>query len=176
MSAPFMICVILYVLQEVINNQLDNRSFRCGCKCLSCCDWVPVRGQGGAVEYIQQCYNATDEQPCSPYATCNLYNDTECGYLFSTADQVGFCEVIEPATWPPLLQVPKQEYRDLKYPEVQPEYIPNQNVDPGVAPLLFTGQNPEYAQRLMNSLWARGMSITDAVTQAYLRAQVQYTV
>ena len=39
-SAPFLICVLLYVLQHFINRQLDSRDFKCGCKCLSCCDWV----------------------------------------------------------------------------------------------------------------------------------------
>lgn len=44
LSAPFLICAMLYALQEIINGQLNTNSFRCGCKCLSCCDWVPVRG------------------------------------------------------------------------------------------------------------------------------------
>lgn len=35
------------------------------------------------------------------------YNDSECGFLYSTADQVGFCPVAEPPLWPALLDVPQ---------------------------------------------------------------------
>lgn len=50
LAAPFLVCVLLFVLQNVINKQLDSRDFRCGCKCLSCCDWVPGEeaGRGAA--------------------------------------------------------------------------------------------------------------------------------
>jgi hypothetical protein len=48
LAAPFLICMLLWVLQDVINQQLDARAFRCGCKCLACCDWVaPPAGDGG---------------------------------------------------------------------------------------------------------------------------------
>jgi hypothetical protein len=33
-----------------------------------------------------------------------VHNDSECGYLYSTAEQVAFCPVKEPPLWPPLLQ------------------------------------------------------------------------
>lgn len=73
--------MILWVLQEVINKQLDSRSFRCGCKCLACCDWVPATLGGnassagdasvnGSTPVSYQCYEATDDKPCSPYAKC----------------------------------------------------------------------------------------------------------
>lgn len=55
--------------------------------------------------------------PRDALTTCNLiacvraapqaYNDTECGLLYSTADQVGFCGVAEPPLWPALLDVPQ---------------------------------------------------------------------
>jgi hypothetical protein len=65
--------MLLWVLQDVINQQLDARAFRCGCKCLACCDWVaPPAGDGGgaAANATYLCYQATDERPCSPYAKC----------------------------------------------------------------------------------------------------------
>ncbi len=158
------------------------RDFRCGCKCLACCDWVAgdANGNGTAASgssndtLAYQCYQATDERPCSPYAKCQVstgtmhlhmrglgfdhvqaiavisssmacaqgaarschpavshqdgenmcrlscnavsscpfptvqsYNDSECGFLYSTADQVGFCPVAEPPLWPALLDVPQ---------------------------------------------------------------------
>ena len=88
LAAPFLICMLLWVLQDVINQQLDARSFRCGCKCLSCCDWVAAPGgapgnttSGGAgagasggpgANYTYLCYEATDDRPCSPYAKCQV--------------------------------------------------------------------------------------------------------
>lgn len=44
-AAPFFICALLWILQNVINRQLDSRSFKCGCRCLSCCDWLPTPGK-----------------------------------------------------------------------------------------------------------------------------------
>ncbi|KAL4428467.1 hypothetical protein ABPG75_002556 [Micractinium tetrahymenae] len=182
LAAPFLICMLLWVLQEVINKQLDSRSFRCGCKCLACCDWVPVDGGSGkgstvdgsmngttAVSY--QCYEATDDKPCSPYAKCQAYNDTECGLLYSTADQVGFCGVAEPPLWPALLDVPQERYRGPKAPGFEPEGLPGPpGIPPSAAPMLYTGEDPEAARQLMQAMWARAASITDAVMAAYLAA------
>lgn len=174
LTSPFLICVMLYVLQETINAQLDSRSFRCGCKCLSCCDWVPVRNatsQGG-IDYFYDCFNATDDRPCSPYASCSAYDDTECGYLFSTADQVGFCEVQQPPLWPALLQIPRRQFRTAKYPEIDPQGIPPpQNLPPEATAMLYTGEYKEIASKLMDSMWNRGQTITEAAQAAYLRAQ-----
>ncbi len=173
LSSPFLICVLLYLLQETINSQLDSRDFRCGCKCLSCCDWVPVRGaEGGGVGYVYECYNATSDRPCSPYASCSSYDDTECGYLFSTADQVGFCEVKQPPLWPALVQVPRRQYRSPKYPEIDPGGIPPPAaLPPEAAAMMYTGEDSAVAARLMDAMWARGESVTDAARTAYLRAQ-----
>lgn len=133
---------------------------------------MPVRGEGQSIDYIYQCYNATAERPCSPYASCSSYNDTECGYLFSTADQVGFCEVKQPPLWPALLQVPRYQYRSPKYPEIDPQGIPPPSALPlDALGMLYTGNNPEIASKMMDSMWSRGITITDAAMAAYLRAQ-----
>lgn len=58
-----------------------HRDFRCGCKCLACCDWVAgdtsgngTTSAGGTANdtLVYQCYQATDERPCSPYAKCQV--------------------------------------------------------------------------------------------------------
>ena len=89
LAAPFLICCLLWVMQEVINKQLDSRAFRCGCKCTSCCDWVSTAGSNSSSNSsgngspgsgsdidsggsIYTCYEATDERPCSPYAKCQV--------------------------------------------------------------------------------------------------------
>lgn len=170
-SSPFVICLLLYLLEETINSQLNSRSFRCGCRCLSCCDWVPVRNYS-TISYVYECYNATADRPCSPYASCSAYNDTYCGYLFSTADQVGFCEVKQPPLWPALVQIPRQAYRSAKYPEIDPGGIPPPPIlPPDATNTMYTGQNMDVAAQLMNSMWSRAQTITDAAVNAYLRAQ-----
>jgi hypothetical protein len=63
--APFFICVLLWVLQEVINKQLDTRDFRCGCKCLSCCAWVPTEGDPGAAPRLGRTLRRRKERPAS---------------------------------------------------------------------------------------------------------------
>ncbi len=135
---------------------------------------MPVRNataQGG-IDYFYDCFNATDDRPCSPYASCSAYNDTECGYLFSTADQVGFCEVQQPPLWPALLQIPRRQFRTPKYPEVDPQGIPPpQNLPPEATAMLYTGNNQQIASKLMDSMWNRGQTITQAAQAAYLRAQ-----
>lgn len=95
--------MLLWVLQDVINKQLDARSFRCGCKCLVCCDWVPVDGanatsSGGeplngtsAVSY--QCYQATGEKPCSPYAKCQARRSG------STSNAFAACAFLAHLAW-----------------------------------------------------------------------------
>ena len=66
------ICALLFVMQEVVNRQLNSPSFSCGAFCLSCCDWLPTILDNGTVATIYQCYNATDDRPCSPYADCKV--------------------------------------------------------------------------------------------------------
>ncbi|KAL4858934.1 ABC transporter A family member 5 [Chlorella vulgaris] len=176
LAAPFIICMLLWVLQEVINQQLDARAFRCGCKCLSCCDWVSLPGSnmtgaGGSGTLVYQCYQATDDRPCSPYAKCQAYNDSVCGFLYSTAEQVAYCPVEEPPLWPALMEVPRVEHRGPKVPAVMPEALPSPGIPPSDAPMLFTGDDPAAAQQLMQAMWGRGQSITDAVLAAYVASQ-----
>jgi hypothetical protein len=174
LSGPFLICMLLWVLQNVINQQLDSRDFRCGCKCLACCDWVAGDASGNGTDasgsgngtLVYQCYQATDERPCSPYAKCQSYNDSECGFLYSTADQVGFCPVAEPPLWPALLDVPQEQYRGSKAPDLLPNEIPTRGIPPSDAPMLFTGGDSQAAERLMGAMWARQQPITDAVSGA----------
>ncbi|PRW44292.1 ABC transporter A family member 7-like isoform A [Chlorella sorokiniana] len=179
LSGPFLICMLLWVLQNVINQQLDSRDFRCGCKCLACCDWVAGDASGNGTDasgsgngaLVYQCYQATDERPCSPYAKCQSYNDSECGFLYSTADQVGFCPVAEPPLWPALLDVPQEQYRGSKAPDLLPNEIPTRGIPPSDAPMLFTGGDSQAAERLMGAMWARQQPITDAVMAAYIASQ-----
>lgn len=132
--------------------------------------------KNGTTIYIKDCYNATETRPCSPYAACSLHNDSKCGYLYSNADQVGFCEVKQPPLWPALLQIPTEENRGTKFPEIEPDAIPAadiyaESIGQHSAPWLFTGENLAETQSMMDSLWSRDASITEAAMTAYIEAQ-----
>ena len=38
------------------------------------------------------------------------HDTSECGFAYSTADQVSYCPVQNPPTWPALLQLPEDQY------------------------------------------------------------------
>ncbi|EFJ47435.1 hypothetical protein VOLCADRAFT_92146 [Volvox carteri f. nagariensis] len=55
LGLPLLFCVLLLVLQRLVNSQLGSSDeYRCGCKCLDCCDWVPAGEgvQGTCVRHI----------------------------------------------------------------------------------------------------------------------------
>lgn len=124
---------------------------------------------------LRLCVQPPPTAPAAPptarlHTHAQAYDDTQCGFLYSTADQVGFCAVAEPPLWPALLDVPQAQYRPPKAPDVLPSQLPAPGAtapppaDP--APMLYTGEDPERARRLMAAMWARGESISDAVRGA----------
>ncbi|GIL52921.1 hypothetical protein Vafri_8666, partial [Volvox africanus] len=112
LGLPLLFCVLLLVLQRLVNTQLGSSDeYRCGCKCLECCDWVASGQEGSKTNW--ECYQATSERPCSPYAHCKARDPSECGAQYSTYAQIAFCDVRYPSTWPAVLQVPPDEYRPM---------------------------------------------------------------
>ena len=80
--------------------------------------------------------------------------------------------MIQPPLWPALLQVPREEYRGTKFPELDPSAAPSvDSTMDGSAPILFTGSNRTEAEALMQAVWSREISITDAAMAAYINAQ-----
>ncbi|KAF5835212.1 hypothetical protein DUNSADRAFT_7754 [Dunaliella salina] len=115
----------------MIDAELDRREYRCGCRCTSCCAFVPRSsladdgslgpgagglgiGQDGMKnndDFKKVCYDATPDRPCPPTAECLEYDDTTCGPQYSTYEQIPFCGVPRPPTWPALVQFPLAKYR-----------------------------------------------------------------
>jgi hypothetical protein len=81
---PIYLCLIISVLQRVINSFLDKPKFRCGCKC------------------IDDANGST--APCQ----------NVCGIQYSTLDQAPSCPIPNPPKWPALVQVPLPEYRAVQ--------------------------------------------------------------
>lgn len=85
------------------------------------------------------------------------HDKTQCGPLYSTANQVAYCAVEEPQTWPALLQLPEDPYTGFA---TQTNASNGLNIS--TAPLLYTGSDRVVADNLMTALFARQQSLGDA--------------
>jgi len=104
-STPVFFCILLFILQLLINNATDTPDNQCGCLCLRCCNTTAGNNT---------CRDATADTPCVKGEDCDLYDETQCGFQYSSAKQAGFCPVASPSIWPGLIQVPSPGY--LAYP------------------------------------------------------------
>nr|CAB3480862.1 unnamed protein product [Digitaria exilis] len=125
---PVLLCVILVVLQGVINRELDKPKYRCGCSCV-------------------------DPGPTAVGDACRR---TECGVQYSTLDQVGSCPIPSPTPWPALVQLPRPESRAVNIAGQPFDGLPNPTCrDTGSCPatVLFTGNNQSLAESLSGGLF-----------------------
>jgi len=83
---PVLLCVILVLIQGVIDRELDKPKYRCGCACV-------------------------DPGPAEAGDVCRR---TECGAQHSTLDQIGSCPIPSPTPWPALVQLPRPESRAVR--------------------------------------------------------------
>ena len=89
------------------------------------------------------------------------HDDTQCGFAYSTADQVAYCPVMEPPIWPALLQLPEDQYAG-DAPQALNASGTALNISS--APLLYTGNDRATADALMSALFAREHSLGETVT------------
>uniref|UniRef100_K3YG46 ABC transporter domain-containing protein n=1 Tax=Setaria italica TaxID=4555 RepID=K3YG46_SETIT len=118
---PVFLCVILVVLQGVIDRELDKPKYRCGCACV-------------------------DPGPATVGAACRR---TECGVQHSTLDQVGSCPIPSPTPWPALVQLPRPGSRAVRTAGQSFEGLPDPACrDTGSCPaaVLVTGTNRSLAE------------------------------
>ena len=84
------------------------------------------------------------------------YDTTDCGFAYSTADQVSYCPVQEPPIWPALLQLPEDQYTGAVSDS-------NATAEAGLntssASMLYTGRDKRTADNLMAAILARNQSI-----------------
>nr|CAB3482864.1 unnamed protein product [Digitaria exilis] len=121
---PVLLCVILVVLQGVIDSELDKPKYRCGCACV-------------------------DPGPTAVGAACRR---TECGIQYSTLDQVGSCPIPSPTPWPALVQLPQPESRAVMTAGQPFDGLPDPTCrDTGTCPgtVLFTGNNRSLAESIL---------------------------
>nr|GMC75787.1 ABC transporter A family member 7-like [Ipomoea batatas]GMD07716.1 ABC transporter A family member 7-like [Ipomoea batatas] len=116
-SFPILICVLLVLLQTVVNNELDKPSRRCGCIC------IDTNGDG-------KC-------------------EKKCGIEYSTLTQAASCPLPSPPEWPPLLQIPRPEYRAVQNDFITYKDLPEESCKTtGSCPaaILLTGANQTFAE------------------------------
>ncbi|KAE9453791.1 hypothetical protein C3L33_14289, partial [Rhododendron williamsianum] len=124
---PFLLCLILVVVQNLINHLLDNAKYKCGCTCVD----SNADGQCDSTEKV-------------------------CGIQYSTLDQVSSCPIPRPPEWPPFLQIPAPEYRAVRTDFVSFTDLPDQSCrNTGTCPatILFTGNNQTLGQRLAGNFF-----------------------
>ena len=149
---PVLVCLgLFFSTKDVDSVEFSNENFRCGCKCLECCNTV---NNGTQTQYV--CYNSTDENPCSPYDHCLRRDPYECGFLYSTADQAQFCEIRQPPLWPTLLQIPSQI---------------RQESDP-VLYIGYTGENETFVGSIASKLLKDSGTIAKNVARSYAKSVI----
>ncbi|KAG8379147.1 hypothetical protein BUALT_Bualt07G0057900 [Buddleja alternifolia] len=126
---PLILCVLLVLIQSLVNNELDKPSNRCGCTCVD-------TGNG-------QC-------------------ERRCGIEYSTLTQAFTCPITHPPEWPPLLQLPEQQYRAVRTDYISYGDLPDESCKrTGSCPviMLITGNNQTIAQSVAGNMLARPSSI-----------------
>ncbi|KAL8042210.1 hypothetical protein ABFX02_09G035400 [Erythranthe guttata] len=126
---PLFLCLLLVLIQMLVNSELDKPSRRCGCTCVD-------TGNG-------QC-------------------ETRCGIEYSTLDQVFSCPIPHPPEWPPLLQVPAQQYRAVRTDVTSYGDLPGDSCkQTGSCPVttLITGNNQTFGQTVAGNMLSRPLNI-----------------
>ncbi|CAH9092540.1 unnamed protein product [Cuscuta europaea] len=123
---PVVICLLLVLIQYVVNNELDKPSRRCGCTC------VDTNGDGNC--------------------------ERVCGVEYSTLGQAGNCPLPTPPEWPPLLQIPRAEFRAVQNDLTTYKDLPGESCKiTGSCPavILLTGANKTFAESIGENLFQR---------------------
>ncbi|KAH7858115.1 hypothetical protein Vadar_020147 [Vaccinium darrowii] len=133
---PFLLCLILVLIQNLVNHLLDNSKYKCGCTC------VDSNGNG-------QCDSA----------------EKVCGIQYSTLDQASSWPIPSPPEWPPLLQIPAPEYRAVRTDFVSLTDLPDQSCrNTGTCPatILLTGNNQTLGERLAANLFTGSSTLNSS--------------
>ncbi|KAK6123284.1 hypothetical protein DH2020_042961 [Rehmannia glutinosa] len=88
--------------------------------------------------------------------------ERRCGIEYSTLDQVFTCPIPHPPQWPPLLQIPTQQYRAVRTDFISNGDLPDDSCKrTGSCPvtMLITGNNRTFGQSVAGNMFARPLSI-----------------
>ncbi|KAL6969076.1 Phospholipid-transporting ATPase abca7 [Sarracenia purpurea var. burkii] len=133
---PFALCLLLVLVQTLIDREMDKPENKCGCIC------VDRNGNG-------KCDNG----------------EKVCGIEYSTLDQANSCPIPSPPEWPPLLQIPGPKYRATQtdfslFTDLPEELCRNTGSCP--ATILFTGNNQSLGQRLAGNMFTSSSTLNSS--------------
>lgn len=120
-SFPIVVCVLLVIIQGIVDKEFNKPEKKCGCRCVDETD--------------------TDTKNCKKI----------CGIQYSTAEQAFTCAIPNPPEWPPLLQVPRQEFRAVRTNKLSAD-LPREScrqTQTCPATVLFTGRNQNFATSML---------------------------
>ncbi|XP_027330167.1 ABC transporter A family member 7-like [Abrus precatorius] len=134
---PLLLCVLLVIIQRLIDAQLDTSEFKCGCVCAN------DRTKGA------QC------------------DDSEkvCGVQYSDSTQAATCPIPNPPEWPPLLQLPAPLNRALRTAFIPFSDLPDASCrKTGLCPLtmLFTADNHSFAESVSANMFPSALSMNES--------------
>nr|QVT92306.1 ABC transporter [Salvia miltiorrhiza] len=124
------LCLLLVLIQKLVDTELDKPSNRCGCTC------VDTDGNG-------QC-------------------ERRCGIEYSTLDQGVSCSIPHPPEWPPLLQIPEEQFRAVRTDFTSYQDLPNDSCKrTGSCPatILITGNNQTLGQSVAGNMFPTPLNI-----------------
>ncbi|XP_061346675.1 ABC transporter A family member 7-like [Gastrolobium bilobum] len=144
---PLILCVLLVVLQGLIDAELDKPANKCGCVCAN---------------------NKTKGAQC---------HDSEklCGVQYSDSGQAALCAIPNPPEWPPLLQLPAPPNRAVRTPLLPFSDLPDASCRrTGSCPLttLFTANNHSFGEIVSGNMFPSEFSINDSDIMASLATNV----
>ncbi|XP_057806410.1 ABC transporter A family member 7-like isoform X2 [Salvia miltiorrhiza] len=128
--SPLFLCLLLVLIQKLVDTELDKPSNRCGCTC------VDTDGNG-------QC-------------------ERRCGIEYSTLDQGVSCSIPHPPEWPPLLQIPEEQFRAVRTDFTSYQDLPNDSCKrTGSCPatILITGNNQTLGQSVAGNMFPTPLNI-----------------
>lgn len=119
-ALPIVFCILLFILQRLLNKALDTPENRCGCFCNQCFktlpDGTPVVSTSnsttlpnGTVVTASTPGGKAYYAPCKSWDECEVYDESNCGLQWSDSGQAAFCAIPTPSTWPALAQVPRMD-------------------------------------------------------------------
>ena len=145
--SPFVAVFLLLLAENSVSKQIARTgNYQCGCKCVECCESCSS-SDGYA------CFNSTDVRPCSAYSNCIRHDTQTCGFLYSTVNQVSFCDIKQPPLWPAVLQVPKHLVGDH-------------------ATFLYTGSEYLSSKTIMDHLLIPEEHVSSKVAESYVKSVV----
>ncbi|KAK7330379.1 hypothetical protein VNO77_24573 [Canavalia gladiata] len=131
---PVILCVLLVVLQRLIDAQLSKSKFKCGCVCAN---------------------NRARDAGCRD-------SDKVCGVQYSDPTQATFCALPKPPQWPPLLQLPAPPKRVVRNASFHFSDLADVSCRrTGSCPLtvLFTADNHSFAQTVAGNMFPSALSV-----------------